>query len=135
MGMDAEEKRIQKILGKDNDRTTRNAERYRDFLLKHLPLPVIVTGTEDFPWEEKYVFGGWSEAEYERLKKVRPSYTDTFELQALDPPDEHDDVVAVVKRMSDGQMFEIGLSWLCCEDEGSEAFELLSDYGIWHTNY
>ncbi len=133
--MRAEEKRIQAVLGKDNERTKRNAERYRDYLLKHLSLPVIVTGTEDFPWEEKYVFGGWSKSEYERMKKTRASYTDTFELQALDPPGAHDDVGAVIKRMSDGQVFEIGLSWLCCKDEASEACTLLADYGIWHANY
>jgi len=73
--------------------------------------------------------------EYEKLKKTNPSYTDSFELQSLALPNEHEDVVAKAKRVSDGKVFEIGLSWLSCEDEDSEAYTLLGDYGIWHTNY
>ena len=133
--MDADEKRIHAILDNDSARTGRNAERYRVHLMKRLPLPLVVTGTEDFPWEEPYVFGGWDKREYEKLKVTNPSHTDTFELQALETPDEHEDVVAKVKRISDGRVFHIGLSWLCCEDEESEAYTLLDDYGVWHTNY
>lgn len=133
--MDAEEKRLHDILGDDNARTMQNSERYRAYLRKRLSLPIDVTGREDFPWEEPYVIGGWDQREYEELQKTNPSYTDTFKLQALEPPDEHEDVVAKVKRVSDGQIFRIGLSWLCCEDEESEAYTLLDDYGIWHTNY
>ena len=70
--MDADEKRIHAILGDDNERTMQNASRYQSHLLKNLSLPVIVTGTEDFPWEEPYVFGGWSQREYEKLKKTNP---------------------------------------------------------------
>ncbi len=56
--MDAHEKRIHAILGDDNERTMQNASRYRTHLLKHLSLPLLVTGIEDFPWEERYVMGG-----------------------------------------------------------------------------
>lgn len=133
--MDADERRIHSILGNDNARGERNAERYRQYLIKHLSLPIVVTGTEDFPWEEPYVFGGWDKREYEKLKKTNPSHTDTFELQSLEPPDEHEDVVARIKRVSDGRVFRLGLSWLCCEDEESKSATLLEDYGVWHTNY
>lgn len=133
--MDAQKARIHTVLGDDNERTMRNAMRYRDYLHKHLAFPVIVTGTEDFPWEEPYIFGGWDAREYKKLKKTNPSYTDTFELQALEPPDGHEDVVAKIQRVSDGKLFQIGLSWLCCKDEDNEAHELLDDYGIWHANY
>ena len=133
--MDADDKRIRSVLGNDNARTMRNATRYRDYLLKRLSLPIIVIGIEDFPWEEPYVFGGWDKREYEELKKTNPAHTDTFEILALQPPNEHEDVVAKVKRVSDGKVFEIGLSWLCCEDEDSKAYTLLDDYCVWHTNY
>lgn len=133
--MDEDEERIHAILGDDNARTEHNADRYRLYLMKRLSLPLVVTGREDFPWEEPYVFGGWDKKEYEKLKKTNPSYTDTFEIQALEAPDEHDDVVAKVKRTSDRQIFRIGLSWLCSEDEDSDAYTLLDDYGVWHTNY
>jgi len=130
-----EEKRIRSILGDDNARTRRNAERYREYLLKNLLFPTIVTGAEDFPWEEPYVIGGWDKREYEKLKKTNPSYKDIFELQDLEPPDEFEDVLAKIKRISDGKVFRIGLSWLCAEDEDAKAFTLISDYGVWHTNY
>ncbi len=130
-----EGKRIHAILGDGNERSMRNAERYREYLTKHLSLPVFVSGTEDFPWEEPYVFGAWDEDEYEALKKIKPSYTDTFKIEAFASPNEREDVVAKVRRESDGKKFEIGLSWLCCEDEGSDARTLLEDYAVWHTNY
>jgi len=133
--MDEDEERLSAILGDDNERSQRNASRYREYLLKHLSLPILVTGTEDFPWEEPYVIGGWDEREYEKLKKTNPSYTDTFELQDLEPPDENDEVVAKIRRISDKKVFRIGLSWLCCEDEDSQAYTLLDDYSIWHANY
>lgn len=133
--MDAYHKRISEILGDDTARTMRNSERYREYLLKHLALPILATGTEDFPWEEPYVLGGWDEDEYEELKKSNPSYTDTFEIKALAAPNEYEDIVAQVHRRPDGKQFEIGLSWLSSEDEDSAAHTLLEDYGIWHTNY
>lgn len=133
--MDAEEKRIHEILGDDNERTMRNAERYWDYLLKHLSLPILATGTDDFPWEEPYFFGFCDEEEYEELKKTNPSCTDTFEIESLAAPNEHADVVAQVRRLSDGKRFEIGLSWLCCKNEDDDACTLLEDYGGWHTNY
>ena len=132
--MDAEEKRIHAILGDDSARTTYIAMRYLEYLRKHLALPTIVTGREDFPWEEPYVFGGWSKRKYENLKKTNPSYTDTFEIQCLDSPNGHEDIVAKVRRVSDGKVFAIGLLWLCCENKDSEAFTMLDDYGFWHTN-
>ncbi len=133
--MDEDERLIHAILGDDSARTMHNVTRYREYLLKHLSLPIIVTGTEDFPWEEPYVFGGWDQKEYEKLKKINPSYTDTFEVLALEFSKEYEDVIAKVRRISDRKVFKIGLSWLCCEDEDSEAYTLLDNYGFWHTNY
>ena len=133
--MTADDKRIHAILGDDNERTIQNASRYLSHLLKNLALPVIVTGIEDFSWEEPYVLGGWDKREYEKLKKTNPSYTDTFELQALEHPKGHADIMTKVNRLSDGRVFEIGLSWLCCKDKKNHEYTLLADYGVWHTNY
>lgn len=133
--MNKQDKRIHGILGDDDERTIQNAERYRSYLLKNLPMPTIVTGIEDFPWEEPYILGGWDKQEYEELKKSNPSYTDLFELQTLGPPDENEDIVAKVKRQSDGKIFEIGLSWLCSKDKKSDAYMLLDDYATWYVNY
>jgi len=133
--MNKQDKRIHAILGDDDERTIQNAERYRSYLLENLPMPTTVTGIEDFLWEEPYVLGGWDKQEYEELKKSNPSYTDLFDLQSLDPPDEDEDIVAKVKRHSDGKIFEIGLSWLCSKDKKSDGYILLDDYATWHANY
>ena len=133
--MDKHHSRIQMILGEDVERTMQTAELYRKYLLKQLPLPVLVTGNEDFPWEEPYVLGVWDQDEYEELKKTNPSYTEKFELVNLDKPNRFDDIMAKLKRVSDGKQFEIGLSWLCSTEENSDSHLLLDDYGRWHTNY
>jgi hypothetical protein len=129
------EKRIHGILGDNERRTKHNANRYRKYLLKNLSLPILVTGSVDFPWEEPYVIGGWDKREYEELKKTNPSYKDTFELEALLLPNEHADIVAQLRRLSDGERFTIGLSWLSYHDKRSAAYTLLNDYSIWHANY
>ena len=108
--MTLEDRQIHAILGDDRERSMHNAERYRDYLAEHLSLPILVTGTEDFPWEEPYIIGGWDKDEYEELKKSNPSYTDDFELLSLEPPNRYEDVMAKVRRLSDGKQFEIGVS-------------------------
>jgi hypothetical protein len=78
------EKRIMGILGKqdadDIFRCDENLELFLKYLKENLAFPCLLTGTEDFPWEERYVFGFGDKREYEELKKTNPSYTDTFSL-------------------------------------------------------
>ena len=132
--MNASEKRIQEILGEDPQVSPINFRRYRAYLKKHTTFPVRVTGIEDFPWEEPYVMGGWDDEEYEELKKTNPSYTDEFELlDIIDPED--DDLVAVIRRISDKQVLQIGLSWLTCTEKKSANHTMLKDYSIWKVNY
>ena len=133
--MDMWQQRFRDILGEDDARCARNSLRWRAYLLKHLSLPILVTGIEDFPWEEPYVFGGWSQREYEELKKTQPSYTDTFELIDIDEPQAYDDLDAQVKRISDGKVFKIGLSWLRTADKDDPLYNTLNDYSVWHCNY
>jgi hypothetical protein len=103
-------------------------------LKKHLSLPLRVTGIEDFPWEEPYVLGGWDRNEYEEMKKTNPSYTDKFDLiDILDP--ESDDLIAKIRRISDGRTFQMELSWLRCVDKKSPDYVTLNDYSVWHVNY
>jgi len=132
--MTASEKRIAAVLGDDIGRTPENAQRYCAYLKKKLSFPVRVTGIEDFPWEEPYVIGGWDQEEYEELKKTNPSYTDTYDLLDILNP-ESEDLVAVIKRISDGQTFQVDLSWLRCVDKRSPAYVMLDDYAVWFVNY
>ncbi len=132
--MNASEKRIQEVLGEDLHVSPNNLRRYRTYLKKSVKFPFRVTGTEDFPWEEPYVMGGWDEEEYEELKKTNPSYTDEFELLDILGPEDYD-LVAVIRRTSDKQVFQIGLSWLTCAGKKSANHTMLKDYSIWKVNY
>ena len=128
------ERRIHAVLGDDAERNSESARRYRKYLKKHLTLPIQVTGIEDFSWEEPYVLGGWDQEEYTELKKAKPSYKDEFDLlDILDTED--DDLIAKIRRVSDGKIFHMELSWLRCTDKKSPEYATLNDYSIWYVNY
>ena len=61
-----------------------NIATYFLHLKNKIQYPCLLTGSEDFSWEEPYIFGGWDRREYEKLKKTNPSYKDIFELIGLD---------------------------------------------------
>lgn len=80
--MDKEEKRIAKALGAQEvpEVDEGNLLKYRKYLLEQMNKGTVLTGREDFPWEEEYVIGPGNQAEYERLKKEYPSYKDDYKL-------------------------------------------------------
>lgn len=56
--MDKQFRRIEAILGDDAKREfTEAMSVFYAHLCQHLVLPCKVTGTEDFRWEERFVFG------------------------------------------------------------------------------
>ena len=110
-------------------------ERYFSHLKSNLKFPCYITGIEDFPWEERYVFGNGNKAEYEKLKKKQPSYTDTFNLLNLDEEINEDYGLLVdVKRTSDNKKFTLPLADLKAIDEHSMNYQLLDDYSVWFVN-
>jgi hypothetical protein len=138
---DEQMKRWEAILGDTAEGTQEEAlEAFFEHLKANLQLPCDVTGTEDFRWEEPYVLGGWSQTEYKRLKKTQPAYSDKYELLALERGwrsewmmfDE--DIVAHVKRKSDGKEFDLGLAELKAIDKKSPNFQLIDDYAVWLVN-
>lgn len=108
---------------------------YREYLLQHFDKETLLTGREDFLWEEFYVFGPGDKREYEELKKVRASHTDIFML--IDIPkktiDGHD-LIARVRREPNGKKFEIGLSWLTTKKKRTAAYQMLDDFATWIVN-
>ncbi len=133
-----DEKRMMQVFGTDEvpEVSEENLLVYRDFLLRNLNSNAILTGREDFPWEEYYVFGPGDKKEYEKLKKKRPSYKDEFRLlDILADLIEDNDLIAKVKRLSDSKEFEIGLSWLSTKDEKSKDYILLDDFATWVVNW
>jgi hypothetical protein len=109
---------------------------YRTYLLNHLDKNCVLTGREDFLWEEIYVFGPGDKAEYAHLKKTRPSYTDEYKLLniSVDKIVEND-LIARVERQSDRKIFAIGLSWLSTKDEKCAEFQFLDDFASWVVNW
>jgi len=134
---DEQEKRITEILGADDLTVTlKSLTLYRDYLRKNLDTPCTMTGIEDFPWEERYVFGFADTAEYEALKKKQPSYTDTYELKRFeDLINENMGIAVKVKRVHDNQRFILDLASLKAVDETSKNYTLLDDYSVWFVKY
>ena len=138
---DEQMKRWDAILGDAAEGTQEEAlDVFYGHLEANLQLPCEVTGTEDFRWEEPYVLGGWSPQEYKRLKKTQPSYTDKYDLLDIEQGwrsewmmfDE--DIVAKVRRKSDGNELDLGLAELRVTDKKSPNFQLLHDYAVWLVN-
>lgn len=132
--------RVEAILGGKEMDMEQAVESLLAHLKANLQLPCEVTGSEDFNWEEPYVLGGWSPAEYRRLKKTQPSYRDRFELLSLDRGDFSEwmmfdeDIAARVRRKSDGKEFVLGLAELKVTDKKSPNYQLLDDYAVWFVN-
>lgn len=133
--MDEEEKRIKAILGEEISLTYKNSEIYMDYLNKSIERPCMVKGSQDFPWEERYVVGHWNPDEYEKLKKYNPSYTDEFELMDFIGIDMRFDIIAKIKRPKDGKIFKMGLSWLESIDHNCLNHQLIWDFCFWHVTY
>ncbi len=117
--MDKRDERIFRILQSDDtERTNENLKKYLDYLKKNLSYPCVLTGVEDFNWEEFYIFGPGDKEEYEGLKRTKPSYTDRFELlELLDKVDLILGIFAKVKRCSDEKIFLIPLADLKAADK------------------
>ncbi len=131
------EKRIARVFGTNKAPRVgkESLQIYRLHLLQHLDRVAVLTGREDFLWEEFYLFGPGDKKEYEELKKNRASYTDEFEFIDISKKTiEGHDLIAKVKRLSDGEIFEIGLSWLTTKKKRSEAYQMLDDFATWIVN-
>ena len=142
--MDTQEERIAQILADgdvDNEekqeKSTETIAKYLHYLKENIEFPCIVTGIEDFPWEEKYVFGYGNKKEYEKLKKENPSYKDKFEiLDFIEDEDYNDEQIFVsTKRLSDQKEFILELDYLKAVDKKSKNYQLLDDYSVWYVNY
>ena len=142
--MDTQEERIAQIIADgdvDNEekqeKSTETIAKYFHYLKENIEFPCIVTGIEDFPWEEKYVFGYGNKKEYEKLKKENPSYKDKFEiLDFIEDEDYNDEQIFVsAKRLSDQKEFILELDYLKAVDKKSKNYQLLDDYSVWYVNY
>lgn len=136
---DEQDRRITEVVGTDEG--DRAMARWFTHLVERLTLTCEVTGSEDFQWEEPYVLGVYSQQDYRRLRKTRPSFRDLFVLESIDQSAESewamypDEIGASVTRKADGLRFLLGLSELRAVDEESANAQILQDYACWMVNY
>jgi hypothetical protein len=134
---DKQKQRITAILGVDNLTVNlKSLTLYQEYLRKNLDIPCVMTGIEDFPWEERYIFGFSNQAEYESIKSNQPSNTDIHELKRFeDLIDENHGIAVKVKRVIDNKRFILDLASLRATDEKTYNYTLLDDYAFWFHNY
>jgi len=132
-----EEQLIRQILDSEDLLVTEETQnKFYKYLLEHIKYPCIVTGTEDFSWEEPYVLGIFDDREYQELKKTKPSYTDRYYLKGpVKIIDELYGIIFRVKRISDNRLFELPLWDLETADKQDSSTSLLKAYSFWMTNY
>jgi hypothetical protein len=136
--VDRQLKRIAQVFGKDEPPKVK--EKTLKIFLRHLKknieFPCVLTGSEDFEWEEFYIIGPGSKKEHERLRKTNPSYLDTFELiDFIYDPNGDEGILAKVRRVSDKKIFYLDLDYLKVKPRKSKNFSLIDDYGVWFVNY
>ena len=141
MDKNAQNLRIETILGDDDLNVDEAVAVIFKHLKANLQLPCVVTGIENFRWEEPYVMGIWNLDEYERLKKTQPSYEDYYKLLEIRPEGwsewmmfHGEDIAARVRRMSEGKKFILGLAELEATDKKSPNYQLIDDYAVWFVN-
>jgi hypothetical protein len=134
---DEQSKNIAQILdSKDLSVSEENLDKFFDYLSEHIEYPCLLTGAEDFSWEEPYLFGVFDQEEYERLKKKRASYTNHFKLVKLeDIIDDLRGILVKVKRIGDKKVFVLPLWDLKTVDRKDKNHQLIEDYSFWMSNY
>ena len=135
--VEEQQKRIMAILNEEDAWVVHeNVKRFLDYLKDNLELPCLLTGMEDFPWEEKYVFGYGDKDEYEKLKRTNPSYTDTFKLLEFEELRPNEGQIFVkVERVADRKKFSLPLDDLEASKRRSKNYQILEDYAAWWVNY
>jgi len=137
---DEQDERIAKIfLGvkTGSEVNLRGLGRYRAYLRANLKRPCLLTGSSDFPWEERFILGAGTKnrEEYEELKTTRASYTDTFRLMSFYKElYESAGLLVNVRRTSDRKRFLLPLADLKPTDKQSENCQLMNDYSVWLFN-
>ncbi|MBF0344065.1 MAG: hypothetical protein HQL06_07525 [Nitrospirae bacterium] len=131
--MDEQYKRIQEILNNEDITVNKdNLVTYLDYIEENIALPCQLTGREPFQWEIAYLDGTGKKKDYDKLRKTRPSHTDTFKLIHIDGEVERDEGVFVkVERVSDSKKFSLPLFYLKITDDKSTNYQLIDDYSTW----
>ena len=109
-----------------------NLQKYYNYLNKHIKKPLLLTGHEVFPSEERFFFG---QGGYDEFKKDNAVSSDTFSLQKIIFDQRYEELIAHVRRMSDRKLFHIPLSYLEATQKKSKNYRLLNEYTVWIANF
>jgi hypothetical protein len=124
------------LISKDLSVSMENLDKFYNYLSKHIKHPCLLTGMEDFSWEEPYLLGIFDQEEYEILKRKRASYTDHFKLIRLeDRIDDLQGILVKVQRISDRKLFVLPLWDLKTVDRKDQNHHIIDNYCHWMTNY
>lgn len=130
--------RINKILSikdkKDERISSRNFEKFVEYLNENIDKSELVTPTEMLSWEEEYFLGDGSQKEYEKLKKTQPCHTDKFKIVDIVDYDDDYGILVNVRRVPDRRKFVFPLFELEPVDENSKNYQLIDDYQTWFAN-
>ena len=98
-----EEQLIRQILDcEDLSVTEETQNKFYKYFQEHIKYPCILTGTEDFSWEEPYVLGVFDDREYQLLKKTKPSYTDKYYLK--EPVKIIDELYGIILKLLEAEL-------------------------------
>ncbi|MBF0337997.1 MAG: hypothetical protein HQL05_09195 [Nitrospirae bacterium] len=130
------DKRIRQILGnKDISVSEETLTCYLDYLEKNIAPPFQLTGADPFDWENSYLFGIGKKREYDKFKKTRPSYKDTFKFIKIEKElNIEDGILVKVQRLADNKKFVLPLSMLRADSDKSANYQLIHDYCTWFVN-
>lgn len=80
--VDRQLRRMAQVFGREEapEVSDKSLKAYLKHLRKNVEHPCILTGSEDFEWNEFYVIGPGSKKEHKQLRKTHASYLDTFEV-------------------------------------------------------
>ncbi|KJU87401.1 hypothetical protein MBAV_000409 [Candidatus Magnetobacterium bavaricum] len=131
-----QDKRILEILGnKDISIREETLACYLDYLEKNISPPLQLTVSEPFQWEELYLSGIGRKREYDKLKKTRPAYKDTFKFIKIERDlNMEDGILVKVQRLTDNKKFVLPLSNLQVVGNKLPNYRLVNDYSSWFVN-
>lgn len=107
------------------------------YLNENLEFPFEITGSEDFPWEEKYIFGFGSKDEWEEEKMNKPSYKDTYMALEVIPYYDRYGLYIKAKRTSrmKRKKFDLILGFITCTEKEGKNGNIIEAYKVWRANY
>lgn len=131
------EPKLYAILGTQNlEVNLKNQKKYLSYLNQALQKPCILTGNQEFAWEEYYIFGDGTQKQHEKQRKTKASFMDEFKLLGLSEKiSKSDGIMVELERVSDRKKFMLPLWQLEEVEPTTKNSELIDDYVTWFEYY